>query len=167
MAIAVEGQITIRRAILSDALQIAAFNEKMAQETEGITLIPEVILSGVRKLIADDALGFYLVAETNDESDREIAGSLMVTTEWSDWRNGQFWWIQSVYVTSKWRRKGVYRRLYAQVKHLAQQNRTVCGYRLYVENENTIAQSTYRKLGMQQTHYKLYEELTTGVVFTQ
>ncbi len=82
----------------------------------------------------------------------------MVTEEWSDWRNGQFWWIQSVYVLSEWCRKGIYRQLYAEVKQLAQQNKNVCDYRLYVENQNTIAQSAYEHLGMHETHYKMYEE---------
>ncbi len=158
-----KNQITIRQASLPDAVHIAEFNEKMALETERVELIPEVILAGVRRLIENETLGFYLVAEVGNKSATQIVGSLMVTTEWSDWRNGQFWWIQSVYVTAKWRRKGVYSRLYARVKQLAEQNHNVCGYRLYVENENTIAQSTYNHLGMHETHYKIYEEQTPHV----
>ena len=83
----------------------------------------------------------------------------MVTTEWSDWRNGLFWWIQSVYVRSQYRRQGIYRQLYAFVKHRAAADGNVCGFRLYVEKNNLTAQKTYEALGMKQTNYKLYEEL--------
>ena len=127
----------------------------MAFETEGAELNPEVALAGARRLIREPNLGFYLVAECA----REVVGALMITTEWSDWRNGVFWWIQSVYVIPRWRRRGVYRRLYEQVKELAGANPDVCGYRLYVERENTVAQSTYRSVGMAETHYRMYEEL--------
>ena len=153
--------ISIRVAILSDARKIAEFNSNMALETENIRLKPEVILAGATRLINDDALGYYLVAE----ADGQIVGSLMVTTEWSDWRNGQFWWIQSVYIIPQWRRKGLYRSLYEKVKSLAEENTSVCGFRLYVENENVIAQSTYDNVGMHETHYKMYEELKSGVDF--
>jgi ribosomal protein S18 acetylase RimI-like enzyme len=155
--------VTIRQATIADAKKIAGFNTNMAMETEGIELIPEIILSGVRKLINNDAFGYYLVAETN----HEIVGSLMVTSEWSDWRNGQFWWIQSVYVIPSWRRRGLYRKLYETVKQLADKNENVCGFRLYVEKENSIAQSTYDNVGMHETHYKMYEELKTSVIFSK
>ena len=156
-------EVSIRQATLSDAKLIAEFNTSMALETEGMELIPEIILSGVRKLINNDSLGYYLVAEAN----HQIVGSLMVTTEWSDWRNGQFWWIQSVYVIPSWRRRGLYRRLYETVKELADKNDNVCGFRLYVEKENTIAQSTYDDVGMHETHYKMYEELKTSIIFSR
>jgi GNAT superfamily N-acetyltransferase len=152
---------SIRTAEPADAIQIAEFNINMARETEGIRLKPDVILAGAKRLIDDAALGFYLVAE----ADGEIIGSLMVTTEWSDWRNGQFWWIQSVYVIPEWRRMGLYRALYEKVKLLADDNENVCGYRLYVERENVIAQSTYDRVGMHETHYKMYEELKAGIDF--
>ncbi len=148
-------EIHIRKATRGDARQIAGFNREMAFETEGARLDPEVALAGVRRMIQDRNLGFYLIAEC----EREIVGLLMITTEWSDWRNGVFWWIQSVYVIPRWRRKGIYRRLYDKVKQLAGANPDVCGYRLYVERENTAAQSTYRKVGMSETHYRMYEEL--------
>lgn len=154
---------TIRRASLGDAEAIANFNINMAWETEQLKLKPEVILVGAKRLINDDSLGFYLVAET----DNEIVGSLMVTTEWSDWRNGQFWWIQSVYIVPDWRRKGLYRGLYETVKNMADENENVCGFRLYVENDNIIAQRTYDNVGMSQTHYKIYEELKPGLVYKQ
>ncbi len=158
-----EEDILIRSAAREDAEAIAAFNQDMARETEGIELIPDVILSGTKQLIENTNLGFYLVAE----SAGEIIGSLMVTTEWSDWRNGQFWWIQSVYVVPAWRRRGLYRRLYEKVKALADTNENVCGYRLYVEKENTTAQAAYDRVGMQETHYRMYEELKEDVDFTK
>ena len=125
-AIPAPNEIHIRKATPDDARQIADFNREMAFETEGARLGPETTLAGVRRMIQDRNLGFYLVAE----SGREIVASLMITTEWSDWRNGVFWWIQSVYVMPRWRRKGIYRRLYEKVKELAEANRDVCGYRL-------------------------------------
>ncbi len=154
-AIPATNEIHIRKATQTDAERIADFNRKMALETEGIKLNPEVILAGTCRMIQDQNRGFYLVAE----SEQEIVASLMITTEWSDWRNGVFWWIQSVYVMPRWRRKGIYRRLYEEVKELAEANPDVCGYRLYVERENTAAQSTYRSVGMEETHYRMYEEL--------
>jgi ribosomal protein S18 acetylase RimI-like enzyme len=89
----------------------------------------------------------------------------MVTTEWSDWRNGMFWWIQSVYVRPEYRRQGLYRELYARVKELAEQEPAVCGFRLYVENENVNAQKTYKALGMSETGYKLFEELKDSLEY--
>ena len=156
-----DSEFTIRRALPEDTGKIAEFNANMALETEGIELVPEVILAGARALQENAGLGFYLVAE----SDKKIIGSLMVTTEWSDWRNGQFWWIQSVYVIPDFRRKGVYSGLYAKVKELADENPNVCGFRLYVEKNNTNAQSTYQRLGMEETEYLMYEELQPGTVF--
>ncbi len=155
--------IIIRQAVLDDAGLIAEFNQNMARETEALELVPEIILSGVKALLSNRNLGFYLLAEADDE----VVGSLMVTTEWSDWRNARFWWIQSVYVLPQWRRKGLYRKLYQRVKQLAAENRDVCGYRLYVEKENTIAQTTYDNVGMHETRYKMYEELKSGVTFFQ
>ena len=145
----------IRRAVLSDSKALAEFNTDMARETEGIELIPSVIGSGVKAMINNPQMGFYLVVE--DAGD--IQASLMVTTEWSDWRNGLFWWIQSVYVTEAYRRQGLYRKLYERVKSLAEAENEVCGFRLYVEHYNHVAQKTYQSLGMEETDYKVYEEL--------
>jgi ribosomal protein S18 acetylase RimI-like enzyme len=114
-------------------------------------------------LIAQPALGFYLVAEMQGE----VVGCLMVTTEWSDWRNGRFWWIQSVYVPAAWRRRGVFRALYGHVTSAAAREPDVCGVRLYVERENAVAQSTYRSLGMSETDYLLFEQLKAGIVWLQ
>ena len=144
----------IRQATINDTAAIADFNIKMAKETEDLALIPDVINAGVRNMIENPAMGFYLVAEDN----HVIQASLMVTTEWSDWRNGLFWWIQSVYVQPQYRRMGLYSKLYEKVKILAQDNNNVCGFRLYVENENVTAQKTYRSLGMEKTDYQMFEE---------
>jgi ribosomal protein S18 acetylase RimI-like enzyme len=155
--------VQVRRAQAGDADTIAAYNAAMAFETEGRRLLPQVLGAGVRRLIAEPALGFYLVAQAAGE----VVGCLMVTTEWSDWRNGRFWWIQSVYVPPAWRRRGVFRALYAEVGALAAREPDVCGLRLYVERHNTAAQATYLSLGMQRTDYDLYEQLKPGVVFLQ
>lgn len=144
----------IRQATINDTAAIADFNIKMAKETEDLALIPDVINAGVRNMIENPAMGFYLVAEDN----HVIQASLMVTTEWSDWRNGLFWWIQSVYVQPQYRRMGLYSKLYEKVKNLAQDNKNVCGFRLYVEHENVTAQKTYRSLGMEKTDYQMFEE---------
>ena len=145
----------IRRAILSDGKALAEFNASMAKETEDIDLIPAVIKSGVEAMIKNPQMGFYLVVEDAGE----IQASLMITTEWSDWRNGLFWWIQSVFVNGNYRRQGLYRKLYERVKSMAEAEKQVCGFRLYVEHYNHIAQKTYRSLGMEETDYKVYEEL--------
>jgi ribosomal protein S18 acetylase RimI-like enzyme len=156
-------ELTIRPAIAGDADALAAFNIAMARETEGKRLRPDVVGAGVRRMLAEPGLGFYLVAEAGGK----VVGSLMVTTEWSDWRNGRFWWIQSVYVVTEWRRRGVFRALYAHVKALAAAAPDVCGFRLYVEHENADAQATYRQLGMEMTDYRLMEELRAGVVYLE
>ena len=146
--------ITIRQAEENDIQAIVDFNQAMAWETEQKKLQNEVLTAGVSALIGDRTKGFYLVAE---QEDGVIVGSLMVTTEWSDWRNSQFWWIQSVYVRPENRRTGIYSGLYEKVKELAVQTQGVCGFRLYVEHDNLIAQQTYKKLGMQPSHYYMYE----------
>jgi ribosomal protein S18 acetylase RimI-like enzyme len=148
------GEINIRVAKLQDVTSLVKFNQLMAWETEQKKLDEDILSTGVSALIVDDNKGFYLVAEQNDE----VVGSLMVTTEWSDWRNAVFWWVQSVYITPDFRRQGIYAQLYAQVKALAEQQQNVCGFRLYVEKENLIAQKTYESLGMHPTHYLMYEE---------
>jgi GNAT superfamily N-acetyltransferase len=153
--------MSIRRAEMRDADTIARFNAQMAFETEGKELIPEVIGAGVRRLLDSPSLGFYLVAE----HDGRMIACLMITNEWSDWRNGLFWWIQSVYVEAAYRRQGVYRRMYEEVRSLAKADAGVCGFRLYVEKENEVAHATYASLGMKETDYLLYEELKPGIRF--
>src|SRR5437763_2984015 len=151
----------IRLAQRRDAPALIAFNSAMALETEGKVLYPEVIGAGVRRLLARPGSGFYIVAERNGE----VIGALLVTKEWSDWRNGDFWWIQSVYVRREFRRRGIYSRLYRHVQVLAAKDRAVCGFRLYVERSNRCAQATYRAAGMQRTHYLVFEALKPGLRF--
>ena len=146
--------VTIRRAEPRDAEAIARFNIAMALETEGKALDPAVISAGVEALLDNPALGFYLVAA----AEAQVVASLMITTEWSDWRNGVFWWVQSVYVKPAFRRRGIYRQMYGAVKEMAQ-DANVCGFRLYVERENYRAQATYEALGMTETPYRMFEEL--------
>ena len=138
----------------SDVAALVEFNQLMAWETEQKKLDDSTLRKGVAALITDASKGFYLVAEQNEK----VVGSLMVTTEWSDWRNGVFWWIQSVYISPDYRRQGIYAQLYAEVKALAEQQKNVCEFRLYVDKENLVAQKTYESLGMQQSHYLMYEE---------
>ena len=131
-----------------------AFNQAMAQETEGLALDSDTLSRGVSTLLENPAKGFYLVAEIEGE----IAGSLMVTFEWSDWRAADYYWIQSVYIKPEHRQKGIYRALYQEVKTLAEKQGGAASFRLYVEQENTRAQQTYQSLGMSQSHYLMYEE---------
>lgn len=146
-------QIIIRQSQFKDAATIAEFNIKMAKETEGIKLNSDTVYQGVVHLIENPQNGFYLVAEKKEE----ILGSLMITTEWSDWRNGDFWWIQSVYVKPEGRRQGIYSYLYKEVQNMAREQGDVCGIRLYVEQYNMTAQKAYESLGMKASHYKVYQ----------
>ncbi len=145
---------TIRIATPEDALDVARFNQAMALETERKHLVDDVIQAGVRALMSRTDLGFYLIAHV----DGKPAGCLLITYEWSDWRNGLFWWVQSVYVLPEFRGKGLYRALYNEVKRLAGEHGGVCGFRLYVERENTRAQQIYEHLGMHEAQYVMYEE---------
>src|SRR5262245_4814984 len=131
-----------------DAPTLVDFNARMAQETEGKALDRTLLGRGVERLLKDRALGRYFVAEAPDG----IVGQLMITTEWSDWRDGHFWWIQSVYVREDARRRGVYRALHEHVVHEARSAGNVVGIRLYVEPHNTRAQGTYARMGMVKTY---------------
>lgn len=148
-------QFTIREATLADAATIAANNSKMAMETEGRSLAPDVVGPGVAALLKDSQMGRYWVAEAEGQT----VGQLMVTYEWSDWRNGMLWWIQSVYVDSGYRRRGVFSALYRHVESLASAESRVCGIRLYVEKENRRAQQTYEALGMTKPNYVVMESM--------
>lgn len=148
----------IREALESDAGQIAEFNSRLAAETEGIQLLPGVVGPGVEAMLADPSKGRYWVAESRGR----IVGQIMVTYEWSDWRNGMIWWVQSVYVDSEFRRGGVFSALYRHVESLARDDPGVCGLRLYVDRRNERAQRTYESLGMNMTEYRVMETLFTG-----
>lgn len=144
----------IRLAKAHDADAMVEFNQAMALETEGKQLDPQTLQKGVSAVFSDEKKGFYVVAEEN----AQIVGGLMVTFEWSDWRNGWFWWIQSVYIRPEARGRHIYRLLYEFVKARAAEQGNVCGFRLYVETENSHAQKVYEKLGMHRSHYLMYEE---------
>lgn len=142
----------IRKATPSDATVIIDFQQKMAWETEQMTLVPEVINKGVNAVFNDSAKGQYWIAEDQGM----IVASLLITYEWSDWRNCNVWWFQSVYVVPEFRRKGIFRSMYRFIKEVAERN-GIGGLRLYVETNNIKAQFTYEALGMQSLHYKMFE----------
>jgi ribosomal protein S18 acetylase RimI-like enzyme len=149
-------QARVRPAAAADLETLVAFNLAMARETESLALHEETVRAAVAEFLADPARGRWLVLEAGGE----IAAALMLTPEWSDWRGGFLWWIQNVYVAPAQRRRGHYRRLHEHVRALAERTPGVCGLRLYVEHTNRDAQETYRALGMAETHYKLFEQLT-------
>jgi GNAT superfamily N-acetyltransferase len=126
----------------------------MAWETEQLTLIHDVVVKGVKAVFDNTSRGQYWVAE----SDGEIIASLLITFEWSDWRNANVWWFQSVYVLPSFRRKGIFRMMYSLIKDEAEKQ-GIAGLRLYVETNNIPAQKTYESLGMQSEHYRMYEWL--------
>jgi GNAT superfamily N-acetyltransferase len=142
-----------REATTSDIDIIAAFQIAMALETEEVTLDPEVCRRGVAAVFANPSLGRYYIAE----EDNHVAGCLLTTFEWSDWRNGMVWWIQSVYVESSFRRRGVYAGLYNHIRELAMESEQIRGIRLYVDRRNVIAQQVYTRLGMDGEHYQMFE----------
>jgi GNAT superfamily N-acetyltransferase len=147
------GTMKIRKARLADCAVIADFNSRLAWETEKLRLDPQTIRRGVRAALKDASKGTYFVAEHKGV----VVGQLLITYEWSDWRNGNFWWIQSVYVAAEYRQAGVFRGLFAHAQKLAQARRDVCGLRLYVERDNDRAQRAYAKLDMAKTHYEIFE----------
>jgi GNAT superfamily N-acetyltransferase len=146
--------IRVRRATASDAATIAGFNVAMAKETEDHVLAPDVIGPGVRTAVTDPTKCLYFVAEVGGR----VAGQTMVTFEWSDWRNGDVWWLQSVYVDPAHRGAGVFRALHSEVERSARAAGAV-GLRLYVWNANARAQATYAKLGWVDANYKVMERM--------
>lgn len=145
--------LTIRRGGPSDAAVVAEFNQRLAQETEGRSLDAAALAAGVAAVLADESRGTYFVAE----HEGRVVGQLMITLEWSDWRNGWLWWIQSVYVRAEARRLGVFRALYGHAVAEAKARGDVAGIRLYVEHENAAARATYARLGMSETGYLVLE----------
>ena len=157
------GGYRIRPAQAEDRDLIVRFNRAMARETEGRDLDEATIVAGVEALLADPSKGRYLLAERQEPAAKsgghaEVAGQLMVTAEWSDWRNGHVWWIQSVYVAPAHRRRGVYRMLHEHVRETGRAEGVV-GLRLYVDRGNLTAQDTYGVLGMNESRYIMYEEV--------
>ena len=145
--------VTIRTATVADIETVAANNAAMALETEGRELDRETLRSGVRRVLADPTRGVYYLAEI----DGRVVGQLLITSEWSDWRDGWFWWIQSVFVAAETRRTGVYRVLHEHVVAEARRAGDVCGIRLYTEQENMRAQQVYERMGMTRSAYVMYE----------
>ncbi len=145
--------ILIRLAEAGDVDTVARFNAAMAWETEHLKLDAARLRAGVDGLLADPSRGFYLLAMV----DGKVAGQLMITFEWSDWRSGVFWWIQSVYVDPAQRQRGIFKKLYQEVEQLAAERGEVCGIRLYVEKDNSQAQGVYERLGMKKTSYEVFE----------
>ena len=144
-------RLNIRAATPADEAVIARFNAALAWESEGKTLDGPTLSAGVRALLADPHKGFYTLAEAGGE----VVGQTLITFEWSDWRNGWYWWIQSVYVADYARRGGVFRSLYEHLKAKATADPTVIGLRLYVETDNARARQTYAGLGMEEEPYLL------------
>ena len=145
--------VEIRYGTPNDAPTVVDFNLRMALETEHKHLDKAILERGVRAVLRDQSKGRYFIAEDGGI----IIGQMMVTYEWSDWRNGTFWWIQSVYVREEWRGRGVYTALHNHVIERAKADGGICGLRLYVEKDNARAKKTYEKLGMKKTEYELYE----------
>ena len=148
-------ELQVRIAEPRDIETIAGLNIAMARETEHRQLCPLTIRRGIRAVFDNANYGFYVVAQ----SDGEVVGCLLITFEWSDWRSGLFWWIQSLYVRPGFRRRGVFKQLHDFVKAQASRRPEVCGIRLYVERSNHIAQNAYGQIGMKPTTYRMYEEM--------
>jgi GNAT superfamily N-acetyltransferase len=146
--------IVIRQAGPADAAHVAEFNRLLAHESEGKDLDRALLDPGVRAALADPSKGRYFIAE----GDGEVVGQLGITYEWSDWRNGWFWWIQSVYVVPAARRQGVFRTLFHHVESAARLDPAVIGIRLYVERDNEAAHHTYEGLGLEWTSYLVMEK---------
>lgn len=145
--------IAIRQADLADAALIAEFNLRLARETENLLLEPARVAAGVAAILRDPAKGLYFLAEMEGQ----VAGQVMITYEWSDWRNGNFWWLQSVYVRAEVRRRGVFRALFDHLVRLARNSREVAGIRLYMHADNRTARNSYQRLGMSHTKYEVFE----------
>ena len=150
--------VAIREARLSDAGVIAEFNCALSRETEDGTLDLATVTRGVTRFLQGAGAGFYTVAEI----DGRVVGCLMITHEWSDWRDGTLWWIQSVYVRPEARRRGVFRALFDSIRRRAEVDADVRGIRLYVERDNERARRTYESFGMKKKPYRIYELLVDG-----
>ena len=148
----------MREASWSDLDHLIEFNAAMALETEGRVLNKERLRAGTEAVLSTPSRGIYYVSESiGGPGEPQVSGQLLITYEWSDWRNATFWWIQSVYVHPAWRNRGVFRSLYKYVLHQAEAQSDVCGIRLYVEKDNAKAITVYDKLGLRPTSYRIVE----------
>ena len=143
----------IREAKDTDAGIIAGFQQKMALETEGLTLDNNKVTSGVKAVFDDPSKGFYIVAEETDQ----VVASMLLTPEWSDWRNGTFLWIQSLYVIPEYRKQGIFRLMFEFVKQKVNTSEDYVGIKLYVDQNNENAQKAYEQVGMDASHYRMFE----------
>ena len=147
--------IEVRQAVPTDVETIASYNFALCRETEGRELDPVIVTHGVRRFVTESKRGRYFVAVI----DGQVVGQAAHTFEWSDWRNGEIWWIQSVYVHPDFRSKGVFRTLFMHIKELGEADVDCCGIRLYMERENDTARESYRRLGFSETVYVVFERL--------
>lgn len=143
----------IRKAEIRDLETVVKFNYNLAKETEDKELDLGILSKGVKSILTDSSKGQYYVYEV----DNKVVGQIMYTYEWSDWRNGTFLWVQSVYVDADYRKKGIYKKLYHNIKNICDNDENIAGIRLYVEKENVNAKSTYKSLGMCECNYHMYE----------
>ena len=145
--------VKVRPAKKEDADSIVDFQLKMALETENLELDQGVVEKGVASVFKDPGKGTYYITE----SEGNIIASLLTTREWSDWRNGQVLWLQSLYVLPEYRRKGIFKRMYFFLKNKVEKDEELKGLRLYVDKSNLIAQKVYNAIGMDHEHYQMYE----------
>lgn len=145
--------ITIRKSIASDIPILVDFQQKLALETESVSLDPQILKKGMQALFDDPSKGFYNVVEESGI----IIGCHMVTYEWSDWRNGMVLWLQSVYVTESYRKKGIFKMMYDNILRIISEDASLIGLRLYVDKTNERAMKVYQSLGMNGDHYTVYE----------
>jgi ribosomal protein S18 acetylase RimI-like enzyme len=145
--------ITIRKSIASDIPILVDFQQKLALETESVSLDPQILKKGMQALFDDPSKGFYNVVEESGI----VIGCHMVTYEWSDWRNGMVLWLQSVYVTESYRKKGIFKMMYDNILRIISEDASLIGLRLYVDKTNERAMKVYQSLGMNGDHYTVYE----------
>ena len=145
--------ITIRKFTREDIPIIAEFQQRLARETENMSLDPIRLQKGIEAMLADPSRGTYFVAEV----DGEVVACHSITFEWSDWRNGMVWWLQSVYVIEAQRKNGVFKKMFEHLKRTADNDPGIVGLRLYVDKSNVRAQKVYEALGMNGEHYSVFE----------
>jgi GNAT superfamily N-acetyltransferase len=154
--------IEVRQAVSTDVETITQFNIALCRETEGRELDPVTVIKGVSRFVSESKRGKYFVAVI----DGQVVGQAAHTFEWSDWRNGELWWIQSVYVHPDFRGQGVFRTLFTHIKELGEADVDCCGIRLYMERENETARESYRRLGFHETGYVVFERLFSRMIDT-
>ncbi len=147
--------ISIGTATPTDREWIADFQVRMARESENMRLDPDTVLKGVGHLLSQPSRGFYIFAKTGTG---DPVGSLLVQKEWSDWRNADVWWIHSVYIIPDYRRRGIFKKMFEAVEHLAKEQH-IAGLRLYVDKTNSAAQAVYTRLNMTKEHYEMFEKM--------